>query len=182
MGYRLNGNVAIVAPIEPPKPRNMANHRKPTGIAPKLAVLTSEPKDVTLGHGDEVALYYAMPEGLAMELETLVALFEQNPHLIPWFPAILIGENYQAAVEFIERVKPQQLVTNNNGIAYVAYQHEIDWIAGFILILPTHSVSNVLLMSLKLKVRLSLMRSIVSRLILWCVLRISNCITAFITH
>lgn len=65
-----------------------------------------------------------------MELETLVALFEQNPHLIPWFPAILIGENYQAAVEFIERVKPQQLVTNNNGIAYVAYQHEIDWIAG----------------------------------------------------
>ncbi|NVP01483.1 U32 family peptidase, partial [Photobacterium damselae subsp. damselae] len=76
------------------------------------------------------ALYYAMPEGLSMELETLVALFEQNPHLIPWFPAILIGENYQAAVEFIERVKPQQLVTNNNGIAYVAYQHEIDWIAG----------------------------------------------------
>ncbi|WP_154140250.1 peptidase U32 family protein [Photobacterium damselae] len=130
MGYRLNGNVAIVAPIEPPKPRNMANHRKPTGIAPKLAVLISEPKDVTLGHGDEVALYYAMPEGLSMELETLVALFEQNPHLIPWFPAILIGENYQAAVEFIERVKPQQLVTNNNGIAYVAYQHEIDWIAG----------------------------------------------------
>ena len=130
IGYVLNGEVAIVAPIDTPKPRNSANHRKPTGIKPKLAILISEPNDVVLNQDNNATLYYAIAEGLSMELEKTVALFEENPHLTPWFPAILIGENYQAAVEFIERVKPTRLVTNNNGIAYVAYQQGIDWIAG----------------------------------------------------
>ncbi|WP_434137924.1 peptidase U32 family protein [Photobacterium leiognathi] len=130
IGYVLNGEVAIVAPIDTPKPRNSANHRKPTGIKSELAILISEPSDVALNQDNDAVLYYAIAEGLSMELEKTVALFEENPHLIPWFPAILIGENYQAAVEFIERVKPTRLVTNNNGIAYVAYQQGIDWIAG----------------------------------------------------
>ncbi|KJF97715.1 peptidase U32 family protein [Photobacterium leiognathi] len=130
IGYVLNGEVAIVAPIDTPKPRNSANHRKPTGIKPELAILISEPSDVALNQDNDAVLYYAIAEGLSMELEKTVALFEENPHLIPWFPAILIGENYQAAVAFIERVKPTRLVTNNNGIAYVAYQQGIDWIAG----------------------------------------------------
>ncbi|WP_394341285.1 peptidase U32 family protein [Photobacterium leiognathi] len=130
IGYVLNGEVAIVAPIDTPKPRNSANHRKPTGIKPKLAILISDPNDVVLNQDNDATLYYAIAEGLSMELEKTVALFEENPHLIPWFPAILIGENYQAAVAFIERVKPARLVTNNNGIAYVAYQQGIDWIAG----------------------------------------------------
>ncbi|WP_318477906.1 peptidase U32 family protein [Photobacterium leiognathi] len=130
IGYVLNGEVAIVAPIDTPKPRNSANHRKLKGIKPELAILISEPSDVALNQDNDAVLYYAIAEGLSMELEKTVALFEANPHLIPWFPAILIGENYQAAVEFIERVKPTRLVTNNNGIAYVAYQQGIDWIAG----------------------------------------------------
>ncbi|WP_318513901.1 peptidase U32 family protein [Photobacterium leiognathi] len=130
IGYVLNGEVAIVAPIDTPKPRNSVNHRKPTGIKPELAILISEPSDVALNQDNDAVLYYAIAEGLSMELEKTVALFEANSHLIPWFPAILIGENYQAAVEFIERVKPTRLVTNNNGIAYVAYQQGIDWIAG----------------------------------------------------
>ncbi len=130
IGYVLNGEVAIVAPIDTPKPRNSSNHRKPTGIKPELAILISEPTDVALNQDNDAVLYYAIAEGLSMELEKTVALFEENPHLIPWFPAILIGENYQAAVAFIERVKPTRLVTNNNGIAYVAYQQGIDWIAG----------------------------------------------------
>ncbi|WP_407082044.1 peptidase U32 family protein [Photobacterium leiognathi] len=130
IGYVLNGEVAIVAPIDTPKPRNSANHRKPTGIKPELAILISEPSDVALNQDNDAVLYYAIAEGLSMELEKTIALFEANPHLIPWFPAILISENYQAAVEFIERVKPTRLVTNNNGIAYVAYLQGIDWIAG----------------------------------------------------
>ncbi|WP_422766722.1 peptidase U32 family protein [Photobacterium leiognathi subsp. mandapamensis] len=130
IGYVLNGEVAIVAPIDTPKPCNSANHRKLKGIKPELAILISEPSDVALNQDNDAVLYYAIAEGLSMELEKTVALFEANPHLIPWFPAILIGENYQAAVEFIERVKPTRLVTNNNGIAYVAYQQGIDWIAG----------------------------------------------------
>ncbi|WP_318435721.1 peptidase U32 family protein [Photobacterium leiognathi] len=130
IGYVLNGEVAIVAPIDTPKPRNSANHRKLKGIKPELAILISESSDVALNQDNDAVLYYAIAEGLSMELEKTIALFEENPHLIPWFPAILIGENYQAAVAFIERVKPTRLVTNNNGIAYVAYQQGIDWIAG----------------------------------------------------
>ncbi len=130
IGYQLNGEKALVAPIDTPKPRNSINHRKPTGIMPELAILISDPSDVVLNQDSNAVLYYTVPEGLSMELEKTVALFEAHPHLVPWFPAILIGENYQAAIEFIERVKPNCIVTNNSGIAHVAYQQEIDWIAG----------------------------------------------------
>ncbi|PSV47140.1 peptidase U32 family protein [Photobacterium sp. GB-36] len=130
IGYQLNGEKALVAPIDTPKPRNSINHRKPTGITPELAILISDPSDVVLNQDNNAVLYYTIPEGLAMELEKTVALFEAHPHLVPWFPAILIGENYQAAIEFIERVKPNCIVANNSGIAHVAYQQEIDWIAG----------------------------------------------------
>ncbi|PSV28215.1 MULTISPECIES: peptidase U32 family protein [unclassified Photobacterium] len=130
IGYQLNGEKALVAPIDTPKPRNSINHRKPTGITPELAILISDPSDVVLNQDNNAVLYYTIPEGLAMELEKTVALFEAHPHLVPWFPAILIGENYQAAVAFIERVKPNCIVTNNSGIAHVAYQQGIDWIAG----------------------------------------------------
>ncbi|PSW74874.1 collagenase-like protease [Photobacterium sp. GB-50] len=130
IGYQLNGEKALVAPIDTPKPRNSINHRKPTGITPELAILISDPSDVVLNQDNNAVLYYTIPEGLAMELEKTVALFEAHSHLVPWFPAILIGENYQAAVAFIERVKPNCIVTNNSGIAHVAYQQGIDWIAG----------------------------------------------------
>ncbi|EAR55219.1 collagenase-like protein [Photobacterium sp. SKA34] len=130
IGYQLNGEKALVAPIDTPKPRNSINHRKPTGITPELAILISDPSDVVLNQDNNAVLYYTIPEGLSMELEKTVALFEAHPHLVPWFPAILIGENYQAAIEFIERVKPNCIVANNSGIAHVAYQQEIDWIAG----------------------------------------------------
>ncbi|MCG3864429.1 MULTISPECIES: peptidase U32 family protein [unclassified Photobacterium] len=130
IGYQLNGEKALVAPIDTPKPRNSINHRKPTGITPELAILISDPSDVALNQDNNAVLYYTIPEGLSMELEKTVALFEAHPHLVPWFPAILIGENYQAAIAFIERVKPNCIVTNNSGIAHVAYQQGIDWIAG----------------------------------------------------
>lgn len=130
IGYQLNGEKPLVAPIDTPKPRNSINHRKPTGITPELAILISDPSDVVLNQDNNAVLYYTVPEGLSMELEKTVALFEAHPHLVPWFPAILIGENYQAAIEFIERVKPNCIVTNNSGIAHVAYQQGIDWIAG----------------------------------------------------
>ncbi|EAS65065.1 U32 family peptidase [Photobacterium angustum] len=130
IGYQLNGEKALVAPIDTPKPRNSINHRKPTGITPELAILISDPSDVVLNQDNNAVLYYTVPEGLSMELEKTVALFEAHPHLVPWFPAILIGENYQAAIEFIERVKPNCIVANNSGIAHVAYQQGIDWIAG----------------------------------------------------
>ena len=71
-----------------------------------------------------------MPDSISGELTQLVELFTANDKLIPWFPPILIGENYTAALEFLKQVKPRLIVTNNTGIAYAAYESGIDWIAG----------------------------------------------------
>jgi putative protease len=54
----------------------------------------------------------------------------ENQRLIPWFPAVLIGEDYRSAVTFLQQVKPKRIVTNNTGVAYAAYQAGIDWVAG----------------------------------------------------
>ena len=60
----------------------------------------------------------------------LIDLFLKNKKLIPWFPSILIGENYTAAVELLQQVQPELIVTNNTGVAYEAYKKGIPWIAG----------------------------------------------------
>ena len=41
-----------------------------------------------------------------------------------------MGENYTAAVELLQQVKPERIVTNNTGIAYAAYEKGIFWTAG----------------------------------------------------
>jgi putative protease len=50
--------------------------------------------------------------------------------LIPWFPAVLIGKDYDVAINILEQVAPPLIVTNNTGIAYRANQIGIKWIAG----------------------------------------------------
>ena len=57
-------------------------------------------------------------------------LFIKNRYVIPWFPSVLIGEDYSAAVELLHQVKPKRIVTNNTGIAYEANKLGISWIAG----------------------------------------------------
>ena len=41
-----------------------------------------------------------------------------------------MGENYGAALNFLEQVNPRCIVTDNTGIAYEAYKRGIPWIAG----------------------------------------------------
>lgn len=60
----------------------------------------------------------------------MLNFFKNNKRLIPWFPAVLIGENYEAAVNLLQQVQPERIVTNNTGIAYVAYEKGIPWTAG----------------------------------------------------
>ncbi len=75
-------------------------------------------------------IYFQLPEAMANQCSDLIELFLNNAKLIAWFPSILIGEDYQAAVNFIKKVRPQFIVTNNTGIAYQAYKNGIKWIAG----------------------------------------------------
>jgi putative protease len=59
-----------------------------------------------------------------------IDLFLENPKLIPWFPAVLIGKDYLEAVKVLEEVRPKYIVSNNTGIAYKAFEMGIDWVAG----------------------------------------------------
>ncbi|MFA0413343.1 peptidase U32 family protein [Vibrio renipiscarius] len=111
---------ALVAPVS-----NTSNAHPP-----KLSVLISKQDDAVALARPDVDLYFEMPMGLASECDALIALFQANSHLIPWFQAVLIGDDYKAAERFLTEVRPSLLVTNNSGVGYLAQSMGIDWIAG----------------------------------------------------
>ena len=127
----LNGGKALVAPVT--LPTFAADAETETASeqnTPSLSVLISSVDDVALATESDATLYYQMPEAMAMNLTAMQDLFAANPHLIPWFPAILIGDHYKAAVTFLETVKPARIVTNNFGMGFAAHELGMDWIAG----------------------------------------------------
>ncbi|HHF3131607.1 TPA: U32 family peptidase [Vibrio diabolicus] len=98
--------------------------------APKLSIVISSAQEAMLCEYHNVDVYYQLPMGLAGELSTLVELFKANPMLKPWFPAILIGEDYQAARVFLETIQPELLITNNSGVGMIAKELGLGWVAG----------------------------------------------------
>ncbi|MGF1688366.1 U32 family peptidase [Photobacterium japonica] len=128
----LNGGKPLVAPVTLPAFTSAETESEAANeqAIPSLSVLISSVEDVALAAESDATLYYQMPEAMAMNLTAMQDLFSANPHLIPWFPAILIGDHYQAAVTFLETVKPVRIVTNNFGMGFAAHALGIDWIAG----------------------------------------------------
>ncbi len=102
----------------------------PVKIEPRLSVLISSPKDVLLGEDSSIDVFFQLPNSLKNKAPELIDLFNSNEHLIPWFPSILLGEDYTIAVDFLHQFKGKMIVTNNTGIACEAYKMGIDWIAG----------------------------------------------------
>ena len=98
--------------------------------APKLSVLISSVEDTALCEGSSVDVYFQLPMGLAGELNAMIELFQANPRLKPCFPAILIGDDYQAAHAFLEAVKPELSITNNSGVGILAQALGLGWVAG----------------------------------------------------
>ncbi|MDK9770493.1 U32 family peptidase [Vibrio sp. B181a] len=98
--------------------------------APKLSVLISSLEDTALCEDSNVDVYFQLPMGLAGELNAMIELFQANPRLKPWFPPILIGDDYQAARSFLEAVKPKLSITNNFGVGMLAQELGLGWIAG----------------------------------------------------
>jgi U32 family peptidase len=124
--FLLRGSKAAVEPIElSPPPRG----RRPP-IKPTLAVLISSREDLHLGRGTRAELHFQLPSCLKDELDGLVDLFRNHGELVPWFPPVLIGEDYAAALDFLDRARPGRVVTNNTGIAFQAWRRGIPWIAG----------------------------------------------------
>lgn len=116
---------AIDVPTLPPLPQPEMRQG-----APKLSVLISSPQDAALCEYTDVDVYFQLPMGLAAELNAMIELFQANPELKPWFPAILIGDDYQAARTLLEAVKPALSITNNSGVGILAQELGLGWIAG----------------------------------------------------
>jgi len=123
---RLVGEQKNVAAVE--LPRLKVQHE--VTRTPKLAVLLSSVEQIAACNDSIATLYFQLPSYFSHDLPHFVNLFRQNKRLIPWFPSLLIGEHYTAAVELLAQLQPEQIVTNNSGIAYEAFNRGISWIAG----------------------------------------------------
>ncbi len=103
---------------------------------PGISVLISSVKEMEQCSKCDL-IYYQIRNAIKANLSELVQVFSEHTNLIPWFPAVIIGEDFDAAIDFIDRVKPKILVSNNTGIGYEANHRGIQWIAG-----PQLNISN----------------------------------------
>ncbi len=124
--YVLNGSKNPIAPV--PIPVLKGNKSKDTKTT--LSVLISDYKDLYLCEMDTIDVYFQLPNSFCGKVDEFVRLFQKHGNLIPWFPSVLIGDDYVDAVEFLHLLQPELIVTNNTGIANDAFVHGIAWIAG----------------------------------------------------
>ena len=126
IAFQLNGSKQVIAPVViPALPKHPKLEEKP-----KLSLLIASEEDFQLFDTTDADIYFKIPESLKKNCTKHIDLLLANPRLIPWFPAVLIGKDYLEAVKILEKVKPKRIVTNNTGIAYKAFEMNIDWIAG----------------------------------------------------
>ena len=124
--FILNGAREFVEPIAVPVIRKQNS----VNMKPSLSVLISSQEDVYLTHATSATICFQLPDSIMHDIAVYADLFLKNRELVPWFPSVLIGDDYSAAVELLQRVQPQRIVTNNTGIAYEAFKSGISWIAG----------------------------------------------------
>jgi len=93
-------------------------------------MLIADVKDLHLCDVTEADIYFKLPESFKKRCNKYIDILNENPRLIPWFPAVLIGKDYDEAVRVLQEVKPERIVTNNTGIAYKAFEMGIEWVAG----------------------------------------------------
>jgi len=123
----LNNNKAVLPAVQLPKLRQ---HAKPTSNKTKLSLLICDDTDINLSAVTNADIYFKLPDAYKRGSTKYVHFFKVNPQLIPWFPSVLIGKDYDAALTILQQVKPELIVTNNTGIAYEAFRLGIKWIAG----------------------------------------------------
>lgn len=124
--FILNNSKEFVDPVKIPLIKKESSEK----IKPSLSVLISSTKDISICNETSATVYFQLPDCIKNKYSEFVDLFNKNKKLKPWFPSVLIGEDFTAAVEFLQEVQPSTIVTNNLGIAYEAYVKGIPWIAG----------------------------------------------------
>jgi putative protease len=124
--FNLNGAKKHVDPIKNVFPKKQIMSK----TEPTLGVLISSTDDIDTGKRSSADIFFELPNCFADNYSEVIDNFTENRELIPWFPAVLIGKDYHAALDILRKVKPKLIVTNNTGIAYEACQQGIPWIAG----------------------------------------------------
>lgn len=124
----LNDGTPVLPEVELPK---LVRHGKTEGEGrAKLSILICDDSDINLSNVTDADIYFKLPDAYKRGCTKYVGFFKENPQLIPWFPSVLIGKDYDVALNILEQVKPKLIVTNNTGIANRAYELGIEWIAG----------------------------------------------------
>jgi putative protease len=106
------------------------NPKADLDISPKLSLLICDQSDIHLAEVTDADIYFKLPDAYKRGCTEYVDFLADNPRLIPWFPPVLIGKDYDVALTILEQVKPNLIVTNNTGIAHRAFELGIEWIAG----------------------------------------------------
>jgi len=75
---------------------------KQTG-KPTLSLLISSEEDLYLCNTDSGDTYFQLPDSLGKRSSNLADIFMAHRGLISWFPSVLIGDDYHAAVEFLQK-------------------------------------------------------------------------------
>lgn len=99
-------------------------------LPPALSVLISSENDLEFCDQTSAEIYFQLPDAPSQGLDRLIDFFRENRHISPWFPSVLIGEDYGAALRFLREVNPKHLVSDNTGIAFEAHRTGIPWTAG----------------------------------------------------
>jgi U32 family peptidase len=126
LAFLLNGSVEVIPAVDVAP---LKQHAK-LEAKPKMSILIADVEDIYLCDETDADVYFKLPESFKVGSSVHIDIFSENPQLIPWFPAVLIGKDYLEAVRVLEEVRPKRIVSNNTGIAYKAFEMGIDWIAG----------------------------------------------------
>lgn len=102
----------------------------PPSSPPTLSVLISSENDMEELGKTSAEIYFQLPDAPSLDLHGLLSLFRKNKSMTPWFPPVLVGKDYEAALTFLREASPARIITENTGIAYEAYHMGIPWIAG----------------------------------------------------
>lgn len=136
----LNGSGEFIEPVVLPVLKKQPSLKTKA----TLSVLIDSKKDLNICDGTDANIYFQLPECFKNGISDYENLFRENKKIIPWFPSVIIGEDYVAAVQLLKVVKATHIVTNNLGIAYQAYKNGITWIAGpYLNIVNSYSLINL---------------------------------------
>ncbi len=124
----LNDGAPILPEVVLPKLEK--NPKADLDISPKLSLLICDQSDIHLAEVTGADIYFKLPDAYKRGCTEYVDFLADNPRLIPWFPPVLIGKDYDVALTILEQVRPKLIVTNNTGIAHRAFELGIEWIAG----------------------------------------------------